>query len=176
MPTIAEILAAKKAKAAGTSNVERPTPNVEPKRKETLAERLEMDAVLDRIDPPGKQAAAATARKMVGLVLSKDMPLPPGENRGQATPIKGPEDLRSLGQPMGEAIDLTPLEADDCIRNWHKAVAAFDTDLVLMRDPMDPQRAWLAVRLEEAPMDPILIKSLPLFEHPRAHRQPAEPF
>lgn len=168
MPTIAEILAAKKA--AAQQSTAAPAPAAP---RESLAEKAETKAAIDRIDPPGKHQRAAAR---TGLVLNKDMPVPPKENRGQATPITGPEEPRSLGQPVGEAIDMTPLEADDCIKNWHKAVAAFDTDLVLMRDPADPETAWLAVRLPEAPLDPILIKSLPLFDHPRAHRQPGEPF
>jgi hypothetical protein len=89
-----------------------------------------------------------------------------------------PEDPapRSLGASDGETIDMTPVQADSCIKDWHKAVNAFSTDLVIMRDPVDPERAWLAVRLDEAPDHPLLLKDFLIYDHPRMHRQPTEPF
>jgi hypothetical protein len=173
MPTIAEILAAKKAAAAKPEAREQ-KPEV---RKETLAELAEAKACIDRIAPPGKQAAAASARKGAGLILNRDMPAPAnGEPRGQATPVAGPDLPRSLGASDGETIDMTPLNADSCIKDWHKAVNAFSTELCIMRDPIDPQRAWLAVRLEEDPLRPLLLKDLMIYDHPLAHRHPDEPF
>jgi hypothetical protein len=179
MPTIAEILAAKKAGATATAAAGKPATYAAAAKPETLAERAATKAAIDAIDPPGKSAAAAAARKMTGLILNKDMPCPPkGEPRGQATPVRGPEDIqpRSLGASEGEAIDVTPLAADQCIKDWHKAVSAFSTELVIMRDPVDPERAWLAVRLEEEPLHPLLLKDLPIYDHPRAFRKPNEPF
>jgi hypothetical protein len=179
MPTIAEILAAKQAAATTTTT---PPANNESQPRMTLAERAakakedaEVKAAIDRIDPPGKrEAAAARKAAATGIVLSQEMPVPKGENRGQATPIKGPEDIapRSLGATEGETIDVTPLHADEAIKDWHKAVNAFSTDLVIMRDPVDPERAWLAVRLEEDPRHPLLIKDLPIYEHPMARKDP----
>jgi hypothetical protein len=165
--TIAEIIAAKKGAAAAPAT-----------KKETLRERVENDALEARLAPV-KPAVATAARKAAGLVLNKDMPAnPQGEPRGQATPVRGPEDMapRSLGASEGETIDMTPLEADPCILDWHKAVNAFSTELCIMRDPVDPERAWLAVRLDEEPLHPLLLKDLPIYEHPRAHRKPNEPF
>lgn len=177
MPTIAEIVAAKKAAAAnGTLNIERQTSNIEGKKKETLSERIELDALDARLAPV-KPEAAASARKTAGLILNREMPaLPNGEPRGQATKVAGPDVPRSLGSSDGEGIDVTPLDADACIKDWHKAVNAFATDLCIMRDPLDPQRAWLAVRLEDEPLHPLLIKDLLIYDHPMAERRPNEPF
>lgn len=168
MPTIAQILAAKKAGQ---------TVSAPAAPKETLAQRAAAAEAIDRIDPPGKSTAAAARRTVTGLILNKDMPCAPkGEPRGQATPIAGPELPRCLGASEGETIDVTPLAADQCIKDWHKAANAFSTELVIMRDPVDPERAWLAVRLEEEPLHPLLLKDLPIYDHPRAFRKPNEPF
>ena len=149
MPSIAEIIAAKKAKAAVKTQVSN--------------EDRELDEALDRIDPPKKHKA---------LVLSASTPLPAADV-AQTAHYK---DRRSLGETDGEGIDLTPLTADQCIKDWHKAVNAFSTDLCIMRDPIDPERAWLAVRLEDEPMHPLLLRDLPLYEHPRTARQANQPF
>jgi len=178
MPTIAEIIAARQAAknqpaASAPQKVSNDTTATAP--KESIADRVATKEAIDRIDPPGKSEAAANARKASGLILNRNMPGSP-EPRGQATPIAGPDLPRSLGATEGETIDVTPLEADECIKDWHKAVNAFATDLCIMRDPVDPERAWLAVRLEEAPRHPLLIKDLLIFDHPLAHRNPSEPF
>lgn len=167
MPTIAEILASKQAKAAAAEPTQ-PTQPVAP--RESLAEMAEAKAAIDRIDPPGKSAVATAARKSAGLILNRELPAPP-----QPEP-SGPDLPRALGQTEGEAIDMTPLAADPCIKDWHKAVTAFSTELCLVRDPVDPERAWLAVRLDEDPMHPLLLKDLMLYEHPRTQRPPNEPF
>lgn len=89
MPTIAELLAAKQAKQAAPPASPKSAP-VTTAPKESIAERIELDEAIDRIDPPGKRQRANEARS--GLVLTKNMPCPPkGEARGQATPITGPE-------------------------------------------------------------------------------------
>jgi hypothetical protein len=176
MPTITEILAAKKAAAATAVAAGQPVTyaNAVPAApKKTLAqaaaEKIEDADLLKRLTPPtlGKS-----------LVLSKELPAdhPNGEPRGQMTPIKGPDDIRSLGETEGEALPLAPLAADKCIKDWHKALTAFETELVIMNDPVDPERAWLAVRMEEEPMNPLLLKALPFYEHPRTVRPASEPF
>jgi hypothetical protein len=40
-----------------------------------------------------------------------------------------------------------------------------------MRDPVDSERAWLAVRLKGREEDPLLLKSFMLFDHPRQTRE-----
>jgi len=173
MPTISEILAAKKAAAAGVAPQPAALPAA-PKKSiaQAAAEVAEDNALLARLTPIplGKPS----------LVLSKELPAttPTGEPRGQATPIKGPDEIaqRCLVETEGETFDQTPLEADPCIKDWHKAVNAFSTDLCIMRDPIDPERAWLAVRLEDEPMHPLLLRDLPLYEHPRTARQANHPF
>lgn len=170
MPSIAEIIAARiAAKQAAAA------PDTTP--RESMTEKLELDALDARLAPV-KPTVAAAARKATGIVLSRDLPpsSPNGEARGQATPIKGPEDRRSLGETEGEGIDMTPMAADECIKDWHKAVNAFSTDLCIMRDPIDPERAWLAVRLEDEPLHPLLLRDLPLYEHPRTPRPTNQPF
>lgn len=169
MPTIAEILASKKAAAASAAvppaaNV--PLPITLAQRAAQKQEEADDRDLLTRLTPPplGKS-----------LVLSKELPaaFPNGEPRGQMTPITGP---RALGATEGETLDLTPLHADECIKDWHKAATAFSTELCIMRDPVDTERAWLAVRLEEDPRHPLLLKDLPIYEHPMTVRPVSEPF
>lgn len=153
MPTIAEVIAAKKAAAAKAAGA-----------TATHAEQAdpELDGLIDRLKPVGKPKAAA-------LVLSASTTPPPAKTPEEPAP-------RSLGSSDGEAIDVTPLAADPAIKNWHKAVNAFATELVVMRDPHDSERCWLAVRLEDEPLHPLLLKDLPLYEHPMTQRKPGEPF
>ena len=60
MPTIAEIIAAKKAATKGGSVT-------------TPADPM-LEAAIDRIDPPGKSERAEAARKSAGIILSKELP------------------------------------------------------------------------------------------------------
>lgn len=148
MPSIAEIIAAKQAAQQNTNAAPAP--------------------------PVGKP-------KTAGIVLSKDLPpdMKNGEPRGQRTPITDtpprPE-RRSLSEPEGEAIPLTPVDATKEVATWHEAMNAFQTDLCLMRDPLNPEFAWLAVRLESQPTNPILLHKLPFWEHPRTVRPDSQPF
>ena len=150
MPTIAQILAAKKSATA----------KADP----------EADALDARLAPV-KPAVATAARKQAGIILSKELP------PAQAIPIVGPQDdRRSLGSSEGETIDLTPMTATQAEATWHAAVNSFETELCLMRDPLDPERAWIAVRMDGQEQWPILLKSLPLYEHPRTARDGGIPF
>jgi len=173
MPTISEILAAKKAATKGGSvSATAAAP------RESIAEKMEADALDARLAPV-KPSVATAARKAAGIILSMDLPAdsPNGEKRGQATPIKGPEDdRRSLSATDGEAIPMTPMEADASVTAWHAALNAFESELCLMTDPHDPERAWIAVRLDGQEQWPILLKSFPLYEHPRTVRPPDKPF
>lgn len=174
MPTIAEIIAAKKAAtAAPIAATAAPI--------ETIAERIATKEAIDRIDPPGKLAVATQARKSASLILNRNMPPshPNGEPRGQATPISGPPEEpepRSLSETELEAIPMVPLDADEKLATWHAALNAFESELCLMTDPKDPERAWIAVRLDGQEHLPILLKSLPLYEHPRTQRPENAPF
>lgn len=172
MPTISEIIAAKKAATKGGSVPPSSAP------RETLADKIEADALDARLAPV-KPTVATAARKTAGIILSMDLPAdsPNGEKRGQATPIKGPEDdRRSLSATEGEAIPMTPMEADASVTAWHAALNAFESELCLMTDPQDPERAWIAVRLDGQEQWPILLKSFPLYEHPRTARPADKPF
>jgi len=176
MPTIAEIIAAKKAKESSVLGSRTPVAKNSPTG--SIAERLEVKAAIDAIDPPGKPAAAANARKMAGLILNKDMPCAP-ESRGQSTPITGPPEEpepRSLSMTDGEAIPLVPTTANQQEEAWHAALNAFESELCLMQDPKDPERAWIAVRLDGQEQWPILLKSFPFYQHPRTERPDNEPF
>lgn len=156
MPTIAELIAAKKAaEQAAAAQAESPAPAPQ--------------------SPLGKPRTA-------GLVLTKDMPkgMENGEPRGQRTPIAetlpNQMDRRSLSEADGEAIPLTPTNASKAVSMWHEAMNAFQSDLCLMRDPNNPEFAWFAVRLDHLPSDPLLLHRLPLYEHPRTVRPDNEPF
>lgn len=72
MPTIAEIIAAKKAATKGGSVSTPAATTTAPKA--TLAETVELKQAIDRIDPPGKSERAAAARKSAGIILNMDMP------------------------------------------------------------------------------------------------------
>jgi len=107
MPTIAEIIAAKKAAASKAA----PAPQQsEPKLFDALAERMAAEAI-NRIDPP------AAGKRRAGLVLSAKTPLQPAETAEKAHHAA----LRSLSQPEGEAIPLTPCNASQEVETWHEA-------------------------------------------------------
>lgn len=166
MATIAEIIAARQAAKNGTSNEG---------KKETLAETAALNEAIDRIDPPGKSARAETARKLTGLILSKDMPCAP-EARGQATPIAGPEP-RMLGARVGEAITIESDAATAQSRAWDAVRNQWETDLCIMADP-EPgsESAWIALRSADGAGLPILLHKLPFWPHPARVHPPNEPF
>ena len=183
MPTIAEIIAAKKAKAAAAGAPEETTtttPAPAP-RRETLAEKIELDAIDKRLAaiPALKPLVATAPRKPGGIILSKE--LPAGESRGQRTEIKGPDlepERRSLSESAGEALPMTPRDADREVSTWHEALNAFESSLCVMRDPKDPEVIWLAVRPDREGLPPLLVHRLPwlLWEHPDTERPEGEPF
>ncbi len=151
MPTIAEIIAAKKAAADS-----QPKPAAAPP-KPTAAD-LEVEAAIDRIDPPGKRRA--------GLVVSINTPLQPAIIAEKAAH----KENRSLSRTSGEAIPMVPSNATAETQTWHEALNAFETELCVMRDPQDSEVVWLAVRPYREGMPPILIHRLPwlLWDHPAA--------
>jgi len=158
MPTIAEIIAAKKAATAL-----QPKPAPAP-LKPTVAD-LEVEEAINRIDPPGKRRA--------GLVISSKTPLPKAEIAEKAAH----KEERSLSQTKGEAIPMVPQNADPEQTTWHAALNAFETELCLMRDPTDSEVAWLAIKPYRAEMPPILIHRLPwiLWDQPHTPTD-QEPF
>jgi len=85
---------------------------------------------------------------------------------------------RSLSASVGEAIDMTPTNADAETATWHQALNAYDSMLCLMRDPYEPEVVWLAVRADRPSLPPILIHRLPwvIYDHPSTPRHPNEPF
>ena len=73
MPTIAEIIAAKKAATKGGS--------VSPPVTQPTAELADTREAIDRIDPPGKSERATAARKNAGIILNQSMPPAMADNR-----------------------------------------------------------------------------------------------
>lgn len=157
MPTIAEIIAAKKAAAAGAI-----AHGIAAIPKKPTAADLELEAAINRIDPPGKRRA--------GLVVSNKTPMAPAEIAEKAAY----REERSLSATQGEVIPMTPSNADAETQTWHAAINAFETELCVMRDPQDLEVVWLAVRSYRDGMPPILIHRLPwtLWEHPAANKDP----
>jgi len=166
MPSIAEKIAARRA--AGTTLPA--VPSKQPTSAE-LREEAEIEAAIDRIDPPGKRERAETARKTTRLILNTNPP--PAK-----LDIPSPDvpERRSLGAEDGETVDLTPQNATQAEAAWHAAFNAFESELCLMTDPHRPERAWLAVRLDGQEDWPILLKQLPLYEHPRTVRPTNQPY
>jgi len=152
--TIAEIIAAKKAAAAAAISAGKAAV---PPRQPT-AEDLEVEKAINRIDPPGKRRA--------GLVVSNKTPLQPAVIAEKAAYSES----RSLSQTSGEAIDMTPKNADAEMQTWHAAQNALDSELCVMRDPTDLEAVWLAIKPYRAGMLPILIHRLPwlMWEYPHA--------
>jgi hypothetical protein len=143
MPTIAQIIAAKKAKAAVKTQVSN--------------DDRELDEALDRIDPPGKRKA---------LVLSASTPLPAADVAQKAHH----KELRSLSRSQGEAIPVVPVGADRETETWHEALNSFESSLCIMRDVNEPDVVWLAIRPEREGLPPLLVHRLPmlLWDHPNA--------
>lgn len=149
MQTIAQILAAKRAAAPATSA---PTIN------EPLTVDLDLEAAIDRIDPP------AAGKRRAGLVLSAKTPLQPAEIAEKAHH----SELRSLTETKGEAISLTPCNATKEVWTLHEALNSFASALCAMRDPLDSDVVWLAIRPDREGLPPILIHRLPwiLWDYP----------
>jgi hypothetical protein len=154
--TIAEIIAAKKVAAASQ-------PKPAAASSQLTADDLELEAAINRIDPPGKRR---------GLVVSNKPPL------AQATtppPAAQPEP-RSLSRTSGEAIPMVPSNADAETQTWHAALNAFESELCVMRDPMDSEAVWLAIRPYRDGMPPILLHRLPWvlwnYPHPPTENEP----
>jgi len=156
--TIAEIIAAKKVAAASQ-------PKPAAASSQLTAEDLEVEAAINRIDPPGKRRA--------GLVVSNKTPLQPAVIAEKAAH----KEKRSLSRTNGEAIPMVPSNADAETQTWHAALNAFETELCVMRDPMDSEVAWLAIRPYRDGMPPILLHRLPwlMWDYPHKPTE-NEPF
>lgn len=156
--TIAQIIAAKKAAAAKASAPAQAEPQVD----------LMLDAAIDRIDPP------SVGKRRAGLVLNASTPLA----QADVAEKLHHHELRSLSKPQGEAIPMTPANADKETATWHEATNAFESSLCVMRDPKEPDVIWLAVRADREGLPPILLHRLPwlLWEHPMTIREDQIPF
>jgi hypothetical protein len=157
MPTIAEIIAAKKAAAATVQPVtDRPELDLS---HDPIVDAA-INRIINRIDPP------AAGKRRAGLVLSAKTPLQPAETAEKAHHSK----LRSLSETQGEAIPLTPCNASKEVETWHEALNAFESQLCVMRDPLDSDAVWLAIRPDRDGLPPILIHRLPwtLWDYPHA--------
>jgi hypothetical protein len=153
--TIAEIIAAKKAAAHNSQ----PVTNRNALDCQPTVNDLEVEAAIDRIDPPGKRRA--------GLVVSNKTPLQPAVIAEKVAHAES----RSLSRTKGEAIPMVPTNADAEMLTWHAAQNALETELCVMRDPADLEAVWLAVKPYRAGMEPILLHRLPwtLWEYPHRH-------
>jgi hypothetical protein len=161
--TIAEIIAAKKI--ANAKFKDHVADAYAKHSSQPTAEDLEVEAAINRIDPPGKRRA--------GLVVSNKTPLQPAVIAEKAAHAES----RSLSQTSGEAIPMVPINADPEEQTWHAALNAFETELCLMRDPTDSEVAWLAVRSYRAGMPPILLHRLPCILWDQPHNPTdREPF
>ena len=147
--TIAQIIAAKKAAASKAA------PQADPMLDEAIA----------RIDPP------SLGKRRAGMVLSASTPLPTADVAEKAHHAE----LRSLSKPQGEAIPVVPTTADRQTTAWHEAINAFESELCLVRDPMDLERGWLALRMD-GQQTPLLLKSFMLFDHPATIREDQIPY
>lgn len=199
MPTIAEIIAAKKANInlkvdlLGQSTADRVVLMSEgphhaklvdstgrfikwlPK-PESLAEKMAAKEAIDRIDPPGKSERATAARKSAGLILSKELPNGP-ETRGQATPIAGPEEPRALGARVGEALTVVPDEPTPQGVAWDAILNRWETDLVIMADPAPgSEAAWIALKPGTGGGLPVMLHKLPFWPHPQRQQTEDEPY
>ena len=111
-----------------------------------------------------KRAATETPGKRKPMILGTSI------DKGRlATPPEEPQP-RALSQTEGESLDLTPANADELTARWHDCLNAFETELCVMRDPQDSERAWLALRLSGREEAPLLLKSFILFDHPQQTR------
>lgn len=148
--TILELIAAKKA-AAKTPAAAPPAAHHDPM----------LEAAINRIDPP-----ALGKRRAAGMILSIKTPPPTAEVAQKAHNAA----LRSLSRSEGEAIPMTPCNADLEVTTWHEALNAFESQLCVMRDPMDSDVVWLAVRPDRRDLPPILLCRLPwtLWDYPTA--------
>lgn len=150
--TIAEMIAAKAAAAVAKTPPPAQAPKADP----------DLDAAIDRIDPPGKQTRSEASKAARALILNdaptKESP-PPSTSSPTAT-----AESRSLGSHRGEMIDMTPPGASQAVSDWHQAAIQPETSLCLVRDKSDPERAWIAVQMDHANRTPILLMSLPLFD------------
>lgn len=163
--TIAEIIAAKQAAAKPTQTLSKPYIGKPDPSEESM----------NRIDPPGKSVAATAASRSAGIILRKELPeLSELSKLSSEVPCG---ERRSLSQRQGEAIPMTPLNADLEATTWHQAMNSYETDLVVMRDPSEPEVAWLAVRPERSDLPPILLHRLPwaIWNYPTAPTE-TQPF
>jgi len=162
MPTIAEIIAAKKAANAKFKDHVADAYAKHPSKP--TAEDLELEALADRIDPPGKRKA--------GLVVSIKTPLQPAVIAEKAAH----KENRAISQTFSEAINMAPVKADAEESTWHEAMTAFESQLCVMRDPNEPEIIWLAVRPNRQGLPPILLHRLPWvlwnYPHPPTEKEP----
>jgi len=124
----------------------------------------DMATIAEIIAAKKKAAAAALPGKPSAGVVLTDRPSPDETARSL------PAENRSLSRTAGEALPMLPVGASAEVATWHQAMNSFETDLCLMRDPVDPETCWLAARPTREGLQPLLLHRLPwlLWEHPAA--------
>ena len=112
---------------------------------------------VDRISP-GKRQSIVLTRSPEKVVQPQPQPME--------------IEVRSLAATDGELVPVVPTTATAGEIAWHQAMNSFETDLVLMPDPIDPERGWIAIRAKGMEQHPILLKSFPLYQHPQSKQDP----
>lgn len=137
MPSLAEIMAAKKAGAG------QPAPAV---------------SSAPKITPQSEHAALASKIKDT-LDATAPKPLPPLPNSDK-------RELGATQPGERIPMDHPPADAPQEARDWFNASHSFASDMGIVLDPDNPEVAWLAVQTNRfAPL--ILVHRLPLLNRPK---------
>lgn len=83
---------------------------------------------------------------------------------------------RSLSQTYGQGINQVPLTASPETAAWHSALNSFSSELCIVNDPQNLEIAWLAIKMKDKNLQPILLHQFPFWEHPMTVRQNNDPF
>jgi hypothetical protein len=133
----------------------------------TLAEKIAARHAAQDAAPPVPVALPGKPR---GLVLSAS---PQEDPRQMQLPAYHEE--RSLSVPDGQAVDVTPLDADPTTITWHTAMNSFASELAITNDLFDPSHSWIAV-FPHSGAPPILLHRLQFREHPQTKRPDNHPY
>jgi hypothetical protein len=134
----------------------------------TIAEKIAAQQAAKNAAPPVPVTLPGKPR---GLVLSASQPEP----MPMPSPTPAYQDERSLSVPDGQAVDITPLDADQSTIIWHKSLNSFASELAITNDPVDPAHSWIAI-FPHSGAPPILLHRLQFREHPQTGRPQNHPF
>jgi len=114
---------------------------------------------------------AAVPGKPQSLVLSAS-----SKKEQQKAPAPDYYEQRSLSATDGQAVDHTPINAQQAMTTWHEALNSFASELAITNDPKDPSHSWLAIFPSGLNAPPILLHRLQFIEHPQTIRLANHPF